>query len=232
MKNRKRRQPPEVSRADPPEADAGPLASMPWGPKKVAWYAALWAVIAALGFLTYTRCQVFRGPATLWADTLEKNDASALAHSQFAATRIAAKDLAAAETQLRRAIELDPDDAGYHTNLGHVLAMRGDPAAAEKEFTAALSLPHVNRAAIHFNLGAIYYRQQQLAPAESHLRESLSEQPSNSRAWNLLGAVLARRGATAEALACFRRSIVIDDNPEAHRAIQQLKKGSELFFNK
>ena len=52
----------------------------------------------------------------------------------------------------RRALELNPNHADAHDNLGVALQSRGEPAAAEACFRRALA-HNPNYAEAHFNLG-------------------------------------------------------------------------------
>lgn len=57
-----------------------------------------------------------------------------------------------AESAYRRVLDLDPDHAGSHLNLGRLLHERGDPRAAEYHYRRALAAPE-RRGVAAFNLG-------------------------------------------------------------------------------
>ena len=60
---------------------------------------------------------------------------------------------AEAEDAYRRALAIDPDHAGAHLGLGHLLRDRGDPRGAELHFRRAAAAPAERaRAALHLGL--------------------------------------------------------------------------------
>src|SRR5262249_11972838 len=56
-------------------------------------------------------------------------------------------DLEGAVKAHRRATELAPRDAGYHSNLGNALGARGDPEGAVRAYRKAIELDPKNHAA-------------------------------------------------------------------------------------
>lgn len=78
----------------------------------------------------------------------------------------------AACTYYERALEIAPDFAAAHANLGHAQFQLEDLAAAEKHYLRALELAPGN-GMVHNNLAAIYYGHGSPERAVPHLRSAL-----------------------------------------------------------
>jgi Flp pilus assembly protein TadD len=78
---------------------------------------------------------------------LELDDRNALAYQNLGTAQLQAKDLRAAETSLKRAVQLDPSLAGAYTALGVVLATTGRKAEAIDAWKRAAELGDSNAAA-------------------------------------------------------------------------------------
>ena len=85
-------------------------------------------------------------------------------------------DIPAAETALRRAIALDPRQAGAYAKLADVQLARGDEAAAAENLGRALALDPEDRL-IHQRLGLIAKRRGQVAAAIDHLERGIRGTP-------------------------------------------------------
>ena len=113
-------------------------------------------------------------------------------------------------------MELKPDYAEAHSNLGHVLRQMGRLEEAEACCRRALELQPDN-AACHHNLGAALAARDQFAEAETCLRRALELQPDFPEAHNNLGTTLGNLGRFAEAEASCRRALELrPDDPEFH----------------
>lgn len=120
---------------------------------------------------------------------------------------------AEAETALRQAIELRPDLAEAHANLGLVLDGAGRRAEAEACYRRSLALaPGVMQT--HLNLGALLMEQKRLPEAEAAFRQALAIDPAAPGTWSNLGVCLACRKREAEAETCYRTALELDP---AHR---------------
>ena len=98
----------------------------------------------------------------------------------------------------RKALELEPNDASTHYQLGLALKYKGDARHAIEEFEAAVRLrPKWGDA--HYSLGASWFDLQEQAAAIKELRLAISIDPANAAAHQLLGHVLAQQNNLAEA---------------------------------
>jgi Flp pilus assembly protein TadD len=97
---------------------------------------------------------------------------------------------AISEEEARRAVELMPNYAQAHVNLGCIYANTERFAAAEAEFLLATKLERDNGPA-HFNLGIVLAATNRLTGAEASYRRAIELMPTFAEAHNSLGMVLA-----------------------------------------
>jgi serine/threonine-protein kinase len=112
-----------------------------------------------------------------------------------------------AERRFRRAIELNPNNALAHLELGvSVLILQGRVEEGLAEVHRAVALdplsPYTNTEAGRAFLLADRYKD-----AENQLRKAIALDPSRNRPYNLMGRALYLQGNTAEALMTFDESI-------------------------
>jgi len=104
-----------------------------------------------------------------------------------------------ARTAYERAIELDPDHADAHVNLGRILHEDGAPAAAEEHYRHAIvNEPEHPTAA--FNLGVALEDLGRLRDAREAYERALELDPDNADAHYNLAGILERRGDKPGAL--------------------------------
>ena len=99
----------------------------------------------------------------------------------------------------RRALELAPEHADAHVNLGRLLHEAGDPAAAEPHYEAALAArPDDGTAA--FNLGVALEDQNKLPEARLAYLKATRLEPENADAHFNVARLAEKLGRPAEAL--------------------------------
>lgn len=108
-----------------------------------------------------------------------------------------------AEVRLRRATELPPLDAEAWASLGHVVAERGDPAAALACFTRALGLAPTHVEALYGRANAAR-RLVRAGEAPTDYARVLALAPDHGRARHNLGDLLGATGDSAQGRACLR----------------------------
>ncbi len=112
-----------------------------------------------------------------------------------------------AETQFRKALAIEPDNASVLNYLGYMLADRNVRLEeAHKMITRALELDPGNGAYLD-SLGWVYFRMDRLQEAEDNLRRSLEEVPHDATVRDHLGDVLAKRGKLKEAIVEWQTSL-------------------------
>lgn len=107
---------------------------------------------------------------------------------------------------LQHAVELLPDDAAAHNNLGAILEEIGRLDDALACFQHALEL-RPNYAEALSNMGMALRGSGRLGEAEANLRRALELKPDFAAAHSNLGNVLKDQGRLIEAEACYRRSL-------------------------
>lgn len=117
-------------------------------------------------------------------------DAAAMAreHAEKGVQCAQAGDLVCAETELRRAVELAPNDASYLTSLGGILGMQQKLDDANVYFERAVK-SDPNDATVRRNLAANQWRLGRLKEAQANLERLLRLQPDDKVAMLLLGMV-------------------------------------------
>ena len=116
----------------------------------------------------------------------------------------------------RRALELKPDYAEAHNNLGIALKDQGKLDEAVACYRRALELKP-DYAEAHNNLGIALKDQGKLDEAVACYRRALELKPDFAEAHNNLGVALKDQGKLDEAVACYRRALELKpDYAEAH----------------
>ena len=121
----------------------------------------------------------FADAATLQPDTFDW-------HYYLGAITTAEGDLERAEQELRRAVELRPEDLGARVRLGRVLQDASRPEEAEEQLGAALEIDPDSAAAL-YGLGKIRYDSGATEEAVALLEKALALQPGATSIHHLLG---------------------------------------------
>ncbi|MDX6767360.1 MAG: tetratricopeptide repeat protein [Candidatus Methylacidiphilales bacterium] len=123
------------------------------------------------------------------------------------------EQFAAAESSLRRALELQPDSAKLWNNLVSVLVERGDSAAALEAVDRLAALDPDN-AEVILKRGIVYLQVGDIAAADAAFRNLLAQDPESVPGLCYLAVVLARQGNPEDALSlCWRVSRNIEFRP-------------------
>jgi len=117
---------------------------------------------------------------------------------------------------MQRAVELAPNDAEAHNNLGMLFVAKDLTDSAAASFRKALKIKP-EYAEAHVSLGAILRNQGQIDAAMASFRHALELKPDYALAHSNLGNTLNLLGRTAEAEASHRRALQIrPDFAELH----------------
>ena len=126
-------------------------------------------------------------------------DAQAEMHLANAARLIREGDLRNAETELRRAVDLVPDNPAYLARLGQVLGMQNRMEEAARYYGRALKLAP-GSVAIRRNLALTQWSRRLFAKAKANLEQVLASVPDDELTRFLLGMILVNSGEYARAV--------------------------------
>jgi tetratricopeptide (TPR) repeat protein len=97
-----------------------------------------------------------------------------------------------------KAMELKPDDAGYHNNYGLALAKAGKFPEAQAELNKAAQMDPPNAGRYFYNLGALLVNSSQLEPAGEAFKHAISADPNYADAHYQYGIYLISKAKTDE----------------------------------
>ncbi|NHQ94268.1 tetratricopeptide repeat protein [Janthinobacterium lividum] len=109
---------------------------------------------------------------------------------------------------LQKTVQLAPNDAEAHGNLGTAWQERGMYAQAVASYTRALEL-NPDFVEAHGNLAAALQAQGKLEQAEQAYRQALALRPDYAKGHFNLGNTLQLMQRSAEAIACYQRALAL-----------------------
>ena len=113
---------------------------------------------------------------------------------------------AAAADWIARALEIEPENAAFHFNLGETLRARGKVDEALAAYYRALGFDPA-LAGAYTNIGLLCLERRRLPEAADVLRRAAAHMPADGAAHARLGAAQAERGELDEALTAFARAL-------------------------
>ncbi len=171
-----------------------------------AGWAALAALAAGLGTLTWRQCAAYRSPETVWRTTLGRNPDSWMAHGNLGQLIQADGRFAEAESHYLTALRLRPNYGEAHNNYGVLLYQEGRLPEAMEQYREAMRLQHgYVRAAS--NLGNALMKSGRIEESIATLREALRTDPGFVDAINNLGAAYVSAGRIPEAIAEYEAAL-------------------------
>jgi Flp pilus assembly protein TadD len=122
-----------------------------------------------------------------------------------------AGDDARAEACFRLALQIAPDFAEAHANLGLLLERHGVSEIAERCYRRSIELAP-NYAETYLNLGALLAGKKRFNEAETAYRQTIALQPDSPAGWSNLGVLYACMQRESEAEQCYRTAMRIDES--------------------
>jgi superkiller protein 3 len=120
----------------------------------------------------------------------------------------------------RKALELDPESASAHYNLGASLARDGEYAEAEGHLRAALATnPNTQT---YTGLGVVQWQQGRVEEAIPNLEAAIDADPSNAAAYDYLGTIYVEQGRLEQAEATYRLLVRNQPSAAAHQELAQV----------
>lgn len=179
-------------------------------------------VLAAL-YMTLTARQMgfWRDSMTLFTHAMDVTKDNDLALYNVGCFLLDEEDTQGAETHLREAVRLAPQNPEYLTNLGMALSRQGRTQEAIDTFQQALTVNpgHLNALV---NMGATLLNSGKAPQALPYLEAAVKVAPDSAQAQYNLGAALARAGKKQEALAPLRAAAELSpEEGRIHRLLAQ-----------
>jgi tetratricopeptide (TPR) repeat protein len=142
-------------------------------------------------------------------ERLETDDLNTEQLTMVANTWLSLRRQDRAETCIRRAMEIEPDQTDAHINMARAMHARGDSDAAIVLLTQLLQR-HPNNADILLEIGVINYQLGRNNQAIAAYREAIKAQPDNVQAYSDLGTVLQQCNRYNESMASYRQALALD----------------------
>ena len=96
----------------------------------------------------------------------------------------------------QKAMQLDPNNAGLHNNLGSVYAEMGKVAEAQAEFQKAADINPAGASGYYYNLGVVMVNQGKMDEASVSLKKATDLDPTNANAFYWYGMALLGKAGT------------------------------------
>jgi tetratricopeptide (TPR) repeat protein len=172
------------------------------------------AVLVTLGAATWTRANVYKDEETLWRDNVAKNPNAWAAHYNLG---VVLKDqVPEVIAHYEQALQLKPDFADAHNNLGIALLQAGKVNDAIGHYQQALRI-QPDLAEAHNNLGTALRQVGKLEEAIRHYEQAVRIKPDYVDALNDLGGALLQVGRVQEAISHLQEALRIQpDSPGSH----------------
>jgi len=123
----------------------------------------------------------------------------------------------------QKALQLTPNDAGVHNNLGSLYAEMGKVTDAQAEFQKAAELNPTGASGYYYNLGVVMVNQGKMDEASVALKKSTDLDPTNANAFYWYGmALLGKAGTKADGTI-----EVVPGTAEAFQTYLKLKPNGE-----
>ena len=180
------------------------------------------AAVAALCVLSWRQAGIYRGPETLWRDTLAHNPESWMAHDNLGTWFSLQGKFEDAATEYLKALEIRPNDYMAWNDMGLDASRRGKLDDAVEYFGQALRfLP--NYPLGHYNLGNVLARKENFDEAIQHFNMAVQLDPNFAPAHYSLANTFAHKGEIQKAVEQYDLTLQLDpDFAPAHASLGRL----------
>jgi tetratricopeptide (TPR) repeat protein len=181
--------------------------------------ALLASLLFALGALTWRQAHIYHDEESLWRDTIAKNPASWMAHTDLAGVLLESGRATEALEEAEQTLRIKPDCAEGHYNLGNVLVSVGKVDEGIGHYEQALRI-NPSIAAAHYRLGLALAREDRMPEAIEHWEQALRINPDYADAHSKLGVALAEQGRMPEAMQHWEQAVRVNpDDADAHNRL-------------
>ncbi len=120
-------------------------------------------------------------------------------------------DIKGAELALQKAINLEPENAALHSNLGIILADQNRFEESIREYREAVRISPLNPV-FHNNLGNVLSRTGDLKGASKEYREAVRLNPNYALAYFNLGTALGNLRELENSNVAYKKTILLEPN--------------------
>ncbi|MGA3269102.1 MAG: tetratricopeptide repeat protein [Verrucomicrobiota bacterium] len=177
--------------------------------QRPAGYALCMVPLLGLAVFTWRQCGLYANAESLWRATLARNPTCWMAENNLGVELAARGNLAEAIQHYKRALQLEPDNAGAQSNLGGALTRQGKLPEAIQHCERALQLEPDNAKA-RCNLGTALTAQGKWAEAMQQYQQALQISPRFAGTYDALGNLLSAQGKVAEAVQQYQQALQLD----------------------
>jgi tetratricopeptide (TPR) repeat protein len=177
-----------------------------FGRRSLAVFLAL-AIVA--GVLTERRNRVYQNDLSLWQDTVAKSPGSAIAQSSLGTAHFARGRFREAMHYFEVALQIDPELASNHFNLGLLLAQMNRLTEAAAQFTRSVQINKLLYPG-RYQLGLVLLRMDRPQEALEQFSEALRLMPTMAEAQYECGVALFKLGRPAEAIPHYQEALRLD----------------------
>ncbi len=190
------------------------------------------ALLAAYGYGTYRRNQVWRTDESLWLDDVQKCPHNGRGLMNYGLSQMGKGAYPAALEYFDRALKYTPNYPTLEINLGIVHGALYQPADAAAHFQRAITLAPSNDEA-HFFFGRWLYQSGNLSQAIRELATAVALNPSRLESRALLATAYATAGDAAQARAAAQGILQIAPGDRGARLIlaEQIAPSASYWVN-
>ncbi|MDX2226233.1 MAG: tetratricopeptide repeat protein [Verrucomicrobiae bacterium] len=172
-------------------------------------------LVGIFSWLSFHVAGEFLSDESVWRDTLEKNDASWIAHHNLAGILRARGEISQARFHYRTAVIYNPKLAEAYGNLGSMAAEEGHLGRAKSQYLLGLRSNWPN-GKIQYNLGNLYLQEGKPQMALIHFRNAVEIDPSFAAGHAGLAYALTQAGDRASAIGPYLRAIQLSPKTPAY----------------
>jgi Flp pilus assembly protein TadD len=183
--------------------------SQKWRMNPASQYAPALLLLLVLATLTYRQARNYQNLETLWRDTLAKNPAAWMAHTNLGWLLTAQGNLAEAESHYREALRLKSDNEDAHYDYGNMLVKAGRFDEATAQYRQALQLNPAD-AEVWNNLGVVLYQEHRTPESVACFRQAIHYKPGFPDAHFNLGNAMYVEHKLDEAIAEYREALRLE----------------------
>ncbi len=163
--------------------------------------------------------------AELYKNILTKNPQDINALHLLGLVELQQGHAANAETYIRQALYLAPQELVFYLNLGIALQRQKKYLAAEELYLSAIQI-NAHNVDLYFNLGIVFAKQGKLYDARRAYEYAISLDANNAKAYSNLAGVFLEMGQLTLAVDYYLKTLQLD--PKAYRAANNL---GNIYFN-